>query len=397
MFLNFKAGEILLKSKKKYILTAIASAALASFLTVAALSLALGITPDKYARFARFLVMMRFVETQYVDEVSFDKLMDGAISGMVKSLGDPYSVYLDPEMYKKLIEQTEGSFGGIGVVMGFENGVHIMSVLEGAPGEAAGLVVGDEILAVDGVPTAEMDSASTAMAIRGEAGTEVVLKIRHADRSEQDYTITRDNIHVKTAAGRMLDGTTLGYIRISSFGDQTAKEFETDYRKLQDEGMTGLIIDLRANPGGYVKTCVDIANLVVPAGRVVSVVQRDGTREEHMSKLSEPTVPIVVLIDGNSASASEILAGALQDTGAGTLVGTTSYGKGSVQVVMPLPDGSEAVKLTIAKYYTPSGRSINGTGIEPDVKVELPENPQKDVQLEKAIEVLNDKIASMQK
>lgn len=386
----------MLRSRKKYIFALFAAAVAGSLLTIGGFAWSLGLTPDKYARFARFLIMMRFVETQYVDEVSYDKLMDGAISGMVKSLGDPYSVYLDPEMYKKLIEQTGGTFGGIGVVMGFENGVHIMSVLEGTPGEAAGLVVGDEILAVDGTPTSSMDSETTAMAIRGEAGTEVVLLIRHADGTEQEYTITRDNIHVKTAAGRMIDGTSIGYIRIASFGDTTAKEFETDYRRLQDEGMQALIIDVRANPGGYVKTCVEIADLVVPAGPVVSVVQRDGTREEHSSSLSEPTVPMVVLIDGNSASASEILAGALQDTGAATLVGTTSYGKGSVQVVLPMPDRTEAVKLTIARYYTPNGRSINGVGITPDVTVEQPQDARTDMQLEKAIDILREKLKKSQ-
>lgn len=380
------------RSKKKYILTAVMSALAGAVLTIGVLAWSLGLTPDKYERFARFLVMMRFVETQYVDEVSYDKLMNGAISGMIKSLGDPYSVYLDPEMYKKLIEQTGGTFGGIGVVMGFENGVHIMSVLEGTPGEAAGLVVGDEILAVDGTPTSSMDSETTAMSIRGEAGTDVVLSIRHSDGREQEYTITRDVIHVKTAAGRMFDNSDIGYIRIASFGESTAKEFETDYNRLRDEGMKGMIIDMRANPGGYVKTCVDIANLIVPAGPVVSVVQRDGTREEHTSGLSEPTVPIVVLIDGNSASASEILAGALQDTGAATLVGTTSYGKGSVQVVLPMPDRTEAVKLTIARYYTPNGRSINGVGIEPDVFVEQPPEAHRDMQLEKALDVIKEKM-----
>ncbi|WP_273038321.1 S41 family peptidase [Schwartzia succinivorans] len=380
------------RSKKKYILTVVVSALAGAVLTIGVLAWSLGLTPDKYERFARFLVMMRFVETQYVDEVSYDKLMNGAISGMIKSLGDPYSVYLDPEMYKKLIEQTGGTFGGIGVVMGFENGVHIMSVLEGTPGEAAGLVVGDEILAVDGTPTSSMDSETTAMSIRGEAGTDVVLSIRHSDGREQEYTITRDVIHVKTAAGRMFDNSDIGYIRIASFGESTAKEFETDYNRLRDEGMKGMIIDMRANPGGYVKTCVDIANLIVPAGPVVSVVQRDGTREEHTSGLSEPTVPIVVLIDGNSASASEILAGALQDTGAATLVGTTSYGKGSVQVVLPMPDRTEAVKLTIARYYTPNGRSINGVGIEPDVFVEQPPEAHRDMQLEKALDVIKEKM-----
>ena len=353
----------------------------------------LGVSFSKTVQMARFIAAMRYVEVEYVDEVDPAKLMDGAISGMVKSLGDPYSVYLNPEMYQRMKDHTSGQFGGIGVVMGFEDGVNIISIMPGTPGEAAGLRVGDKIQAVDGTPTEELGPEEVALHIRGKAGTEVVLTIHRSGEEPKDYVITRDNIHVRTAAGQMLSEN-IGYIRISSFAENTAQEFQETYDELAKEGMKGMIIDLRENPGGLVTSCVAIANMVVPKGPVVSVVQKDGTREEYKSDLSEEKYPLVVLIDGNSASASEILAGALQDTGAATIVGQTSYGKGSVQVILPLYD-DDALKLTIAKYYTPSGRSIDGTGIEPDVRVEPQADGAQDVQLLKAIDVMKDKLAGI--
>lgn len=347
---------------------------------------------SKTVQMARFIAAMRYVEVEYVDEVDPAKLMDGAIAGMVKSLGDPYSVYLSPEMYQRMKDHTSGQFGGIGVVMGFEDGVNIISVMPGTPGEAAGLRVGDKIQAVDGTPVEDLGPEEVALHIRGKAGTEVVLTIRRSGEEPKDYVITRDNIHVRTAAGQMLSEN-IGYIRISSFAENTAQEFQETYDELAKEGMKGMVIDLRANPGGFIKTCVDIAQQLVPKGPVVSVVQRDGTRQEYDSDLAAPPYPLVVLIDGNSASASEILAGALQDTGAATLVGTTSYGKGSVQMVMPIPGEDDAIKLTIAKYYTPNGRSINGTGIEPDIAIASEPGAVEDEPLKKALEVLQEKMA----
>ena len=347
---------------------------------------------SKTVQMARFIAAMRYVEVEYVDEVDPAKLMDGAIAGMVKSLGDPYSVYLSPEMYQRMKDHTSGQFGGIGVVMGFEDGVNIISVMPGTPGEAAGLRVGDKIQAVDGTPVEDLGPEEVALHIRGKAGTEVVLTIRRSGEEPKDYVITRDNIHVRTAAGQMLSEN-IGYIRISSFAENTAQEFQETYDELTKEGMKGMVIDLRANPGGFIKTCVDIAQQLVPKGPVVSVVQRDGTRQEYDSDLAAPPYPLVVLIDGNSASASEILAGALQDTGAATLVGTTSYGKGSVQMVMPIPGEDDAIKLTIAKYYTPNGRSINGTGIEPDIAIASELGAAEDEPLKKALEVLQEKMA----
>ena len=244
-------------------------------------------------------------------------------------------------------------------------------------------------MAVDGTPVSEMQPEEVAMHIRGEVGTKVVLTIER-DGETQDYTIERATIKIDTAKGTMLEDG-MGYIRIASFSENTGKEFKAAYDSLEEQGMKGLIIDLRENPGGLVTSCVEIANMVVPKGPIVSVVERDGSKEVHESKLEESKYPIVVLIDGNSASASEILAGALQDTGAATLVGTKSYGKGSVQVVVPMLH-DDGLKLTIAKYYTPNGRCIDGTGIEPDVEVELPEGATTGVQLEKAKEVLKEKL-----
>lgn len=377
-------------SKKKIIIGVLLTAVLSSFLTIAGLCFALGIHSNEVADIVRFLGVKRFIEARYVSDVNETKLMDGAISGMVQSLGDPHSLYMNADRFEQLKEHTEGEFGGIGVTMGFKDSkVTIISVLDDTPGQHAGLEAGDEIMAVDGTPVSEMQPEEVAMHIRGEVGTKVVLTIER-DGETQDYTIERATIKIDTAKGTMLEDG-MGYIRIASFSENTGKEFKAAYDSLEEQGMKGLIIDLRENPGGLVTSCVEIANMVVPKGPIVSVVERDGSKEVHESKLEESKYPIVVLIDGNSASASEILAGALQDTGAATLVGTKSYGKGSVQVVVPMLH-DDGLKLTIAKYYTPNGRCIDGTGIEPDVEVELPEGATTDVQLEKAKEVLKEKL-----
>lgn len=379
--------------KKKLGLIIVITAVLSSLLTVTGLGWMMGFTMAQAKDTVRFFGAVQFIQKRYVKDVDYTQLIDGAINGMVKTLDDPHSIYLDQGMYKQLMEHTEGSFEGIGVVMDFrDKKITVISVLDDTPGQKAGIQAGDEILAVDGTPVTEIQPEEVAMRIRGAIGTQVTITIRREGEADQDYTITRDTIKIKTAVGYMLpENDDIGYIRIASFSENTGKEFKTAYDTLEKQGMKGLIIDLRENPGGLVTSCVEIANMVVPKGPIVSVVQRDGTKEEHDSKLESSKYPIVVLIDGNSASASEILAGALQDTGAGILVGSKSYGKGSVQVVVPLYD-DDALKLTIAKYYTPSGRSIDGTGIEPDVKVDPDPKAQKDNQLAKAIEVMQEKL-----
>ena len=370
-------------SRKKLIGFAVLSAFVGSLLTVltaGGLLRAAGLYSDDVLR---LFGVMEFIRARSVDPPDTTHLIDGAINGMVASLEDPHSVYLPPGMFKALREQTEGSFGGIGVTMGFKDKhVKIISVLEGTPGEAAGLRAGDEILAVDGTPTSEMQSEEVAMNIRGEVGTTVVLRILR-DGAEEDYTLTRATIQVPSVRGTMVDGTSIGYIRIASFAEHTGDEFTSEMNRLAGLGMTSLIIDLRENPGGLITSCVAVADRVVPEGTIVSVVDRDGHEEVYRSHLKERTYPIAVLIDENSASASEILAGALQDTGAATIIGTKSYGKGSVQTVLPLMH-EDGLKLTIAKYATPSGRFIDGIGITPDVMVERSAQDTSDVQFDAA-------------
>ena len=379
-------------TKKRLALIIVATVLISFFLFILGFTKLLGFDSAHTAELGRLFSVMRLIETRYVDSVDETKLINGAINGMVQSLGDPHSIYMDEKVFQQLKEHTEGEFGGIGVTMGFKGGgVHVISVLEGTPGEAAGIQAGDEILAVDGTPVSELQPEEVALHIRGEIGTDVTLKIHRKGTEDKDITIARARIHLETAKGKMIEGTQMGYIRISSFSDNTAKEFGEALDDLKAQGMQGLIIDLRQNAGGLITSCVDIAGRVVPRGPIVSVVERDGSKKEYDSALETPFGPIVVLIDGGSASASEILAGALQDTGAATLVGTKSYGKGSVQMVIPLLH-DDGLKLTIAKYLTPCGRSIDGTGIDPDVEVDLPEDTTNDVQLEKAKEILQEKI-----
>lgn len=377
---------------KKYLLVAVVTSV--ATLTVAALSVVwvLGLDVHKALNVARLIGVIRFIETSYVNEVDYDAMIDGGIEGMVGSLGDPHSMYLDEEKFMKLRAHTEGNFGGVGIVMSFqEDGkVSVSSVLENAPAKEAGIQEGDEIVAIDGVAVSEYKPDEVAMHIRGKEGTAVVLTVRRGD-ANADYSIMRSNIPFKTVAGDIFPNESgIGYIRIASFGENTAKEFKDTYNILGERGMKGLIIDLRADPGGLVDSCVDIANMIVPKGEIVSVIDRDGNKEIYTSQLEAVKYPMVVLIDENSASASEILAGALQDRQAATIVGVKSYGKGSVQMVMPMLENS-AMKLTIAKYYIPSGRSIDGVGITPDVEVQADWSQGVDVQLAKAVEVLKQK------
>lgn len=380
------------KGRWRKIFTIIISMMAGAAIALGGIYFSLGLKNYSPTEILRLLGALRFIEVNYVDGIDDKKLVDGAIDGMVKSLGDPHSIYMDQDMYKRLKQHNEGTFGGIGVLMSFSdpNKVEILGVNEDSPGEKAGLQKGDVIVAVNGEATAGRPPEDVAASIRGEEGTDVTLTIHREGEEDKDYVITRATIQMKTAAGQMIPDN-IGYIRIASFGEHTGDEFKAAYQKLKDEGMKGLIIDLRADPGGLVNTCVDIANMVVPKGEIVSVVDRSGRKEVYESTLESQEYPIVVLIDGNSASASEILAGALQDRGAATLVGEKSYGKGSVQVVLPMLQG-DAMKLTIAKYYTPSGRSIDGTGIEPDVPVQLDPNSQYDTQLQKAIDLMKEKL-----
>ena len=387
--------------KKKIILTAVLVGLLSSVLTLGLICFVLGINSKSAFDLGRFFVALRFIESHYVENVERGKLIDGAISGMVNSLGDPHSVYLAPQVYNALRAETTGSFGGIGVYMSFKNGgVQVMSVIPDSPGQRAGLQAGDEILAVDGQPIEEISPGEVALKIRGQIGTNVELLIHRDGSDDVTYNLTRENIQMKTVAGKMLDDK-LGYVRISNFSENTGDEFKSTLHDLENAGMKGLILDMRQNPGGVITSCIEIAREIVPAGTITSVIQRDGEKEVYTSDLSAAKFPIVVLLDENSASAAELLSGALQDTKVAIIVGEKSYGKGSVQTLIPMAH-NDGLKLTVAKYYTPNGRSIDGEGILPDVTVEQNATPHHmydlnldattDAQLQKAEELLRHQV-----
>jgi len=382
-----------LTSRRKLILGSVFLVLATFILTSGAFIYLLGLKSPDAAGAVKLFRAMQLVKTRYVEEVPVDTLMAGAIKGMVTSLGDPHSVYMDANMYKEFMIQTEGSFGGVGIVIGVKDKIlTVIAPVEGTPGEKVGIKSGDQIVKIDGQETKSMALDEAVGKIRGPEGTQVVLTILRAGSEPKDYPVTRSNIQIKTVAGKMLEDQ-IGYIRISMFNENTGNDFTRKYQELEQAGMKALVLDMRDNPGGLLEESVKVAGKLVPKGPIVSVVTRDGKRDVHSSTLEKVPYPAVVLVNGGSASASEIVAGAMQDTGSGTLVGVKTFGKGSVQTLLRL-DMQTAIKLTIAKYYTPSDRSINGTGIMPDVVVEVPASPVagQDVQLDKAIEIIKTKM-----
>ncbi|MBP2640582.1 MAG: ctpB 1 [Firmicutes bacterium] len=382
-----------LTSRRKLILGSVFLVLATFILTSGAFIYLLGLKSPDAAGAVKLFRAMQLVKTRYVEEVPVDTLMAGAIKGMVTSLGDPHSVYMDANMYKEFMIQTEGSFGGVGIVIGVKDKIlTVIAPVEGTPGEKAGIKSGDQIVKIDGQETKNMALDEAVGKIRGPEGTQVVLTILRPGSEPKDYPVTRSNIQIKTVAGKMLEDQ-IGYIRISMFNENTGNDFTRKYQELEQAGMKALVLDMRDNPGGLLEESVKVAGKLVPKGPIVSVVTRDGKRDVHSSTLEKVPYPAVVLVNGGSASASEIVAGAVQDTGSGTLVGVKTFGKGSVQTLLRL-DMQTAIKLTIAKYYTPSDRSINGTGIMPDVVVEMPASPAagQDVQLDKAIEIIKTKM-----
>lgn len=340
----------------------------------------------------RFLRAMSIVKNNFDGKADNKVLFDGAIEGMVHALDDPYSVYLDKEDFTKLSEMTEGSFGGIGIVFGKRGDDYVViSALADHPGALAGIKSGDIILAVDGAETAKMNMTDVADKIRGKQGTEVVLRLRTKDGEEKEVKVVRKDIKAPSVGGQLLSNTKIGYIRITVFNEATGEDFKKTYEKLQAEGMEATILDLRGNPGGILDDGVAVAGMLVPKGPIVSLVYKNGDKYVENSSLEQVKYPLAVLVDHGTASAAEIVAGAVKDTKAGKLFGVKTFGKGSVQGVYRI-DNDTAVKITTARYYTPSGVSIHNVGIEPDVKIELPDNAATDVQLEAAQDYLQQEL-----
>ena len=337
-------------------------------------------------------------ENFYLSEVTNEQLEDGMFRGLMDSLDDPYSEYYTAEELNELTEQTQGIYFGIGAYVSMDSETNlpkISGVIEGAPAADVDLRANDIIYEVDGVSTAGKTLTEAVNMIRGEAGTTVDLTIvRQGAGDYLHVTVERAKVESPTVKYEMLDDD-MAYIQIVEFDDVTIDQFTDALATVKGSGMEGLILDLRGNPGGSLDAVVKIARKLLPEGMIVYTEDKAGKRTEYTCDGKTPLeVPLVVLVDMNSASASEILAGAIQDYGVGTLVGTTTFGKGIVQQIMPFTDGS-AIK-TISAYYTPNGRNIHGTGIEPDVECEFDaeayynsDDPM-DNQLEKAKEVLKE-------
>lgn len=331
----------------------------------------------------------------YMEPVAKSTLFEGMLQGLIGSLGEPHSQYLTPQDYDAMRMQVSGTYSGVGIVIGKgQSGLEVISAIEDTPAAKAGIKAGDSIIAIDGKSTANMSLEEASKLMRGAAGTQVELGI-HSGNESKTVTVTRADITMPTVKGKMLqDG--IGYIRISQFADQTGADFAKEYKALQQQGMKALVLDLRNNPGGLLTAARDVSDYVLPAGPIVTVKDRSGRTESYDSKGLEKQIPLVVLINKGSASASEIMAGAVQDEKVGTIIGTNSYGKGTVQVVLNNL-GDQGIKVTIAKYHTPNDRVIDGIGIKPDITVELPKGASSeadDTQLQKAIEVLMTRLQS---
>lgn len=330
-----------------------------------------------------------FITTQWaMDPPAKEELFVNMLKGLVKGTHDKHTVYLDKDDMKELEMHTSSTYSGIGLLLDFSDKktLKVGATMEGQPAEAAGLQKGDQILAIDGTLVSDIEKEDVANRIRGEEGTFVVLRILR-NGEEQELSIERKTIVMPTVKGQMLTED-IGYIRVTQFAEKTVDEFTKAYEDLQSKGMKRLVLDLRDNPGGLITTAHGIGQYLVPKGPIVTVQTRRGKTTGYMSRGEYPLIPLVVLINGNSASASEIIAGAVQDTKSGTIVGTKSYGKGTVQSVVQGLDG-EGLKVTIARYHTPNDRVIDGIGIEPDEVVEPSKtNPEEDVQMERTIEIV---------
>lgn len=322
----------------------------------------------------------------YMNQPTKQQLFDGALQGMVNSLGDVHSTYLTKEAFTKLKEQTNASFVGIGVIITVQNNQPMLvTVLDDYPGAKAGLKSGDIIEKVNGKKTYGWSIQKTANSIKGTIGTKVDLTIKRGNEIKR-FSITREKIIIPVVGGKMLTNK-IGYIKIAQFTEGAESEFIKKYNELEKKGMTELVLDLRNNPGGLVAVATGISSYLIPKGPTVSIKDRLGSKETYMSKGEKRPKKLVVLVNGGSASASEIISGAVQDYKVGTILGTNTYGKGTVQSVITGID-KDAVKLTIAKYHTPKDRVIDGIGIKPDVIVDDNNSQGNDIQLQKAIELL---------
>lgn len=357
---------------------------------------------------ARFTMALEQIHGRYVEEgraVGYDELIDGAISGMMSRL-DPYSTFIESEEVKSFQESTQGEFGGIGVVINRQGDwVTVVSPIEGSPGWDAGLQPGDRFVEIDDEPARGISVQEAVQRLRGEPGSEVEVRLLRPSQSQSfSVTLVREIIETPSVEGMEILEKGIGYVRVTLFAEDTAQRIRREITSMARQGVNSLVLDLRGNPGGLLQAAVEVAGLFLPEDSLVVYTQgKEGEERREYRTVSRPhrrAPRLAILVNGGSASASEIVAGALQDAGKAVLVGTTTFGKASVQSVVPMADGS-ALKLTTATYYTPSGREIHQKGIEPDEEVFFPiarwlrERPdtfswENDPQIVRAVEVLRD-------
>jgi carboxyl-terminal processing protease len=361
-----------------------------------------------YEQLRLFTEVLSIVQNQYVDEVPPRDLIYSAIKGTLRGL-DPHSSFLDPESYREMQVETSGSFGGLGIEITLRDDVlTIVAPIESTPAYRAGLQTGDRIIKIDGLATKDLQLSDAVKRMRGKPGSKVTITVAREGWSEpKDVELVREQIRVQSVRAHDLGGG-IAYIKLRQFQEQSPGDMAAALEKAAKAGMKALVLDLRNNPGGLLTAAVEVTEEFVDDGKLV-VYTEGRVRNQNMrfsahAKKSYPNLPMVVLVNQGSASASEIVAGALQDWGRAIVVGTPTFGKGSVQTIIPLSDGS-GLRLTTAKYYTPKGRSIHGKGIAPDIVVELPkekdgaprerqpaldplEELRKDIQVQRAIDVI---------
>ena len=332
------------------------------------------------------------LESFYFGDVDDETAKDNIYKAYLSSYGDKYTMYYTADEYKALKESTNGKFYGIGAVcqLSGEGGVLLVDVYDNGAGYQAGLRSGDRVVNVDGRDITDMELSSAVALIKGDKGTSVTLEvIRGTERLT--FSAVRDAVEAKTVSYTLLDNN-IGYLSISQFEEVTTKQFKAAVEDLQSQGMKGLVIDIRNNPGGLLDTVVGMLKYMLPDGLIVYTEDKQGNRKEYKGQDNDEfNLPLAVIVNGNSASASEIFAGAIQDYGKGTIIGTQTYGKGIVQTVKPLTDGS-AIKFTIAKYFTPKGQDIHGKGVTPDMVVEYDTDADVDTQLDAAIKNVEEQI-----
>ncbi len=344
-------------------------------------------------------VLEQMIDEYFLEEVEADALEEGVYRGMIAALQDPYSTYYSQEELLELQNKTQGIYYGIGARVGIDTDTmlpHIVRVIPDTPAEEAGLLAGDLLYMADGTSLQGMDLSSAVALIKGDEGTTVHLTVIRNNVSEYlEFDVMRRKLNNETVVYEMKEDG-IGYIQLQEFDDVTVDQFTDALATCRGQGMKGLLLDLRGNPGGNLSTVCEIARMMLPKGLIVYTEDKNGEREEYSCDgTHQLDIPLVVLVDGNSASASEILAGAVKDYGIGTLVGTTTFGKGIVQRIMRLSDGS-AVKLTVSNYYTPKGNNIHKIGVAPDVEVPFESEPYledgTDNQLNRAMEILKEKM-----